>query len=108
MSLFHCKTQVNHGGHVYEDRFILVTKHGETLPPNIDDILTAWEFGVTVKDVEDGDSEVWSDTRVVRCWVDQEIPDEEYDVVHKYIHGVNLYWVLSDVEFGDERDEEVA
>ena len=108
MSLFHCKTKVHDGGHEYDGGFMLVTKDGETLPPNINEILTAWEFGLTVKDIEDNGGEVWSDTRVVRCWVDQVIPDEDYDIARKYINGVNLYYVLGDVEFGDERDEEVA
>ena len=108
MSLYLCKSEIRDGGYEYHDKFILNTGLDETPPDNIDQILTAWEFGVPVKDVEEQGDEVWSDCRVVSCWVEHEIPKEEYETVRKYLNGVNLYWVLDDVEYGDERDNEVA
>lgn len=108
MSLYFCKSEVHDGGHAYYSSFILVARNDQTLPDNIDQILTAWEFGLTVKDVEEQGDEVWSGYRVVSCHVEKEIPDDEWDVIKQYITGVNLYYVLDDVEYGDERDQEVT
>ena len=103
-----CKSEARDGGYEYREKFILVASQDETLPHNIDELLTAWDFGVTVKDVEEQGDEVWSDTRIVSCWVDHEVPNRDYDVARKYLNSVFLNWVLSDVEFGDERDVKVA
>ena len=108
MSLYLCKSKVHSSGYEYDGSFILVMRPNETLPPNIDQILTAWEFGLDVSDVEEQDGEVWSDCRIVSCWVDKELPDEDYDIARKYLNGVNLYYILDSVDYGDERDEEVA
>jgi len=108
MSLYICNSEVRDGGHEYHSSFILVTQPEETLPDNIDQLLTAWEFGLDVKDVETQGGEIWADCRVVSCSVDGKIPDDERGVVRKYLNEVNLHWVLDTVEYGDERDEVAA
>lgn len=108
MSLYICNSEVREGGHEYHSSFILVTQPEDTLPDNIDQLLTAWEFGLDVKDVEEQGDEVWSDYRVVSCGVDEQIPDDEGGVVKKYLPEVNLHWVLATVEYGDDRDEVAA
>lgn len=108
MSLYICNSEVRDGGHEYESSFILVTQPEDTLPNNIDQLLTAWEFGLDVKDVEAQGDEVWADYRFVSCGVGEKIPDDERDVVKKYLNEVNLHWVLGTVEYGDDRDEVAA
>ena len=108
MSLYICNSEVREGGHEYHSSFILVTQPEDTLPDNIHQLLTAWEFGLDVRDVEAQGDEVWDDCRVVSCSVDKQIPDDEGDVVKKYLNEVNLHWVLDSVEYGDERDEVAA
>lgn len=109
MSLYHCKSTAHHGGYRYESSFIVSTRDGETLPDNIDQILTAFEFNLFVSDVEKNwDEDVWSDSRVVRCWVDKEIHESEFPTLIKCLDGVSLYTILDTVEFGDKRDEEWA
>jgi hypothetical protein len=44
----------------------------------------------------------------VSCGVDEAIPDDERDVVKKYLPEVNLHLVLATVEYGDDRDEVAA
>ena len=108
MSLYICNSEVREGGHEYHSSFILVTQPEDTLPDNIDQLLTAWEFGLDVRDVETQGDEVWDDYRVVSCGVDKQIPDDEGDVVKKYLNAVHLWWVLDSVEYGDDRDEVAA
>jgi hypothetical protein len=108
MSLYICNTDIDDGNHEYHSSFILVTQPEDTLPDNIDQLLTAWEFGLDVKDVEAQGDEVWSDYRFVSCGVGDKIPDNERDFVKKYLPEVNLHLVLATVEYGDDRDEVAA
>jgi hypothetical protein len=111
MSLYLVKSEVHDGGHEYHDKFILLASSGGIsleLPQNIDAILTAWEFGLTVKHVEESGDEVWSGCRVVYCNTCGTISNDHYDVVKKYLNVINLEYILDDVEYGDERDQEVA
>lgn len=109
MSLYICNNgDTLLGGYEYQSSFILVTQPEDTLPDNIDQLLTAWQFGLDVKDIETQGDEVWSDCRVVFCGVDGKISDDERDVVKKYLNEVNLHDVLKEVSYGDDRDERGA
>jgi hypothetical protein len=103
-----CKTVINHGDYEYTNRFLVYVPEGD-LPDNVDHILTAWEFDLLVKDVEkDWDDEVWSDVRRVRTYV--QCPTDIVDAARHtpYIHSFNWTWIRDTVEYGDERDQEVA
>jgi len=111
MSLYLVKSEVRDGGYEYHDKFILLASSGGIsleLPQNINAILTAWEFGLTVKHVEESGDEVWADCRLVYCNTCGTISNENYNVIKEYLNVINLEYILGDVEYGDERDQEVA
>lgn len=101
------ETQVQHGDYTYCDKFIVYAPDG--LPANADQILTSWEFDLPVKYIEENwETGVWHDVRVVRARVKGRLDEKKAKMHDPWSRPTNFNFICTQVEYGDERDQEVA
>ena len=94
--LFKAFTKAIDGYYEYTNVFFILCE--TDLPTDIEAILTAWDYQMSITEVKSMGTEVWDGTRIVDAYIEGPVPIEDLEVLQKHVNVWKLTKIIEEVE----------